>query len=212
MFFDIGNASFGNIYGQYGTDNLSRSARESFYAETVPNLLTNRKAVGCIGGDFNMIIDKIDASNYPEAKLSPTFKCLMQVFDLKDSYRLLHPAVQQFSRYYSLGRGVGATRIDRCYHYGNIIINYAVYHPLAFSDHHAHVVNITLPESFSRFSCPRRSHFFRINAEVVKDQCFKDKLSEAIIRWQEIRSFGLDILIWWENIVKPGIKKTVSIV
>ena len=118
MFFDIGNASFGNIYGQYGTDNLSRSARESFF-------------------------DKIDTSNYPEAKLSPTFKCLMQVFDLKDSYRLLHPAVQQFSRYYSLGRGVGATRIDRCYHYGNIIINYAVYHPLAFSDHHAHIVNIT---------------------------------------------------------------------
>ena len=25
--------------------------------------------------------------------------------------------------------------------------------------------------------------------------------------WNNIRSYGLDTLIWWENIVKPGVKK-----
>ena len=25
--------------------------------------------------------------------------------------------------------------------------------------------------------------------------------------WQSVRSFGLDILIWWEQLVKPGVKK-----
>ena len=25
--------------------------------------------------------------------------------------------------------------------------------------------------------------------------------------WLNIKSFGLDVLVWWENIVKPGLKK-----
>ena len=25
--------------------------------------------------------------------------------------------------------------------------------------------------------------------------------------WKEIRSFGLDTLTWWENLVKPGVKR-----
>ena len=32
-------------------------------------------------------------------------------------------------------------------------------------------------------------------------------LREALLGWQNIKSFGLDVLVWWENIVKPGIKK-----
>ena len=28
-----------------------------------------------------------------------------------------------------------------------------------------------------------------------------------MLGWLNIKSFGLDVLVWWENIVKPGIKK-----
>jgi hypothetical protein len=55
--------------------------------------------------------------------------------------------------------------------------------------------------------CPKADYSFRIKTEVVNDKLFQDKLSEAMLGWQNIRSFGLDILVWWENIVKPGIKK-----
>ena len=74
--FDIGNVSFGNFYAHSGTDGASRTSRESFCGETIPNLFLNCQPSGCLGGDFNMIIDKKDATIHPEAKMSPSFKLL----------------------------------------------------------------------------------------------------------------------------------------
>ena len=156
IFFDIGEVTFGNLYAQSGTDGLSRSSRESFSAETIPNLLVNSQQNGCLGGDLNMIIDKCDETTNPESKMSPSFKRLVHSFQWLDSFRVLHPLEKQFSRYYSSTQGEGVSRIDRCYHYGDIKIMKASYHPLAFSDHHAHaelqkVVNM----SGIRFSGPK---------------------------------------------------------
>ena len=55
--FDIGSISFGNFYAHSGTDGVSRTSRESFCSEVIPNLLVNCQLSGCMGGDFNMIID-----------------------------------------------------------------------------------------------------------------------------------------------------------
>ena len=153
--FNIGNITFGNFYVQSGTDGQSRASRESFCAEVIPNLLTNCQPAGCIGGDFNMIINKQDATAHQSAKMSPTFQRVVRTFSLVDSFRELHPNVSQFSRYYGDSRSDGATRIDRCYHYGDITVKKATYLPLAFSDHHAHVVRIELPDPFARLLCPR---------------------------------------------------------
>ena len=205
--FDIGNTSFGNFYAQSGTDGQSRASRENFCAETIPNLLTNCQPSGCLGGDFNMIINKQDATAHQAAKMSPTFQRVVRTFNLADSYRELHPSTKQFSRYYGDSRSEGATRIDRCYHYGDITVKKAVYLPLAFSDHHAHVVTFELPDPFSRLLCPRAQPSFRIKAEVVRDEVFQQHLSEAMDIWQSVWSFGLEVLPWWENLVKPGIRK-----
>ena len=155
IIFDIGEITFGNFYAQSGTDGLSRASRENFCAETIPSLLTNRKSSGCLGGDFNMIIDSRDATNHASAKMSPTFKRVVQTFQWKDSFRSINKTTAQFSRYYGSSRGEGATRIDRCYHYGDLSVSTASYLPLAFSDHHAHVVKIILPNPFSRLLCPK---------------------------------------------------------
>ena len=205
--FDIGCTTFGNFYAQSGTDGQSRARRETFCAETIPNILINCKSSGCLGGDFNMIINKQDATAHQAAKMSPTFQRVVRTFKWTDSYRELHPNTSQFSRYYGEGRGGGATRIDRCYHYGNITVKSATYLPLAFSDHHAHVVTVELPDPFARLMCPRPFPSFRIKAEVVKDETFQLQLCEAMETWQSVRSFGLDVLTWWEHLVKPGIKK-----
>ena len=66
----------GNFYAHSGTDARSRSSRENFCAEVVPQLLMNIKSTGCIGGDWNCIIDKSDATALPEGKLS---NCLKRV-------------------------------------------------------------------------------------------------------------------------------------
>ena len=205
--FEIGCVTFGNFYAHSGTDGNSRANREAFCGETIPNLLINSQPSGCLGGDLNMIIDKRDATNNPESKMSPTFKRLVQSFSWRDSFRTLHPSAEQFSRYYSSTRGDGATRIDRCYHYGDININSAAYLPLAFSDHHAHVVSIILPNPFARLMCPESYPSFRIKAEVVQDEAFQSQLAEAMLGWQAVRSYGLDTLQWWEHLVKPGVKK-----
>ena len=207
--FDIGCASFGNFYLQSGTDGTSRNCREIFCSEIIPNLLSNSQSSGCYGGDFNMIIDKnkIDAATNPDSKISPTFKRLVKTFNWSDSFRAINPTDLQFSRYYSNTRGEGASRIDRCYHTGDIEVIAASYLPLAFSDHHAHVVTLCLPDPFSRLICPRAKPLFRIKAEVVQDSVFKASLTEAMTCWQSVRSFGMDVLTWWELLVKPGIRK-----
>ena len=205
--FDISQVSFGNFYAHSGTDGPSRANRETFCAETIPNLFMNSQPSGCLGGDFNMIINKQDATAHQAAKMSPTFQRVVNTFNWVDSYRILHPTAKQFSRYYGDSRSEGATRIDRSYHYGDITIKKATYHPLAFSDHHAHVLTIELPDPFSRLLCPQAQPPFRIKAEVVQDEIFQQQLSEAMSMWQNVRSFGLDVLTWWENLVKPGIKK-----
>ena len=104
----------------------------------------------------------------------------MQTFKWKDSFRSLHPSAEQYSRYYGSTRGEGATHIDRCYHYGEIRINSAIYLPLAFSDHHAHVVAVVLPNPFAKLICPPGNYSFRIKTEVVNDALFQGRLTEAM--------------------------------
>ena len=68
-------------------------------------------------------------------------------------------------------------------------------------------MTVELPDPFARLTCPRSYPSFRIKAEVVKDETFQFQLAESMETWQSVRSFGLDVLTWWENLVKPGIKK-----
>ena len=72
--FDFGSLTLGNFYAHSGTDAKSRSDRENFCAEVVPQLLTNTQHAGCIGGDWNCITAKADATANPEAKLSNSLK------------------------------------------------------------------------------------------------------------------------------------------
>ena len=161
------------MYGHSGTDARSRANREKCYAEVVPQLLTIRKHAGCIGGDFNSIMDKADATHHPEAKLSGSLMRVTKVFDMKNSYRTMYPKVKAFSRYYGDSRGQGATRIDTQYHFGDITIKEAEYFHLSFSDHHGIVVFNCLPDPLARILCPKGSPSFKLRDDVINDQEFQ---------------------------------------
>ena len=62
--------TFSNIYLPSGTDATAKMGRENICSNVLPNLLVNCKLSGCAGGDFNAIIDKRDATNFPENKMS----------------------------------------------------------------------------------------------------------------------------------------------
>jgi exonuclease III len=114
--FNISGVTFANIYLPSGTDTTSRSNREKYAAEIIPEILVNRQSSGCAGGDFNCITKRIDATNNPDQKMSPCLGRLINVFDWSDSYRSLHPTSTTFSRYYEARGITGASRIDRQYH------------------------------------------------------------------------------------------------
>ena len=63
---------------------------------------------------------------------------------LIDSYKKLWPKSHVFSHYYRSGGNRGGTRIDRAYHYGNIVPIEATYKCMAFSDHRCLVIKYRL--------------------------------------------------------------------
>ena len=66
--FNIGNLTLANLYLPSGTDSLSRSQRENYFSETIPQLLLNRQDCGIVGGDMNCITRNQDCTHYPESK------------------------------------------------------------------------------------------------------------------------------------------------
>ena len=206
--FNLGDFTFGNVYLPSGNDPVMRSARENYSAEVIPQLLTNCKESGCIGGDWNSITDACDATKNQGQKMSPSLKRLIKTFQWADSFRSLHPKALVFSRYYEHSKfGEGATRIDRLYQWGNLEAVEIKYVGVAFSDHQALIAKVKVPDNFSRILCPRSKLQFKAKPEVIRDSIFNQKLKENFTVWTEIRQSGLDTLSWWELIVKPGIRK-----
>ena len=60
--FNIGNITFCNVYLPSGNDPLIRNSRENYAAEIIPQILINSKDMGCIGGDWNSIVENRDAT------------------------------------------------------------------------------------------------------------------------------------------------------
>ena len=83
----------------------------------------------------------------------------------------------------------------------------AKYEPLAFSDHMAYIVTYTLPALSARIFSPRSRPLFKVRAEVICDNLFQERLSDSMKDWEEMKDLGLQVLQWWELVVKPGIKK-----
>ena len=96
-----------------------------------------------------------------------------------------------------------------------MVVEEALYLPVAFSDHFAHMLTFSVPEDLSTILCPKSRPTFRLQAEVIKDKVFNERLKKAMQMWGTVLNYqgeGEDgqkvgILNWWENLVKPGIRK-----
>ena len=209
--YDVGNMTIVNTYFHSGTDGVSRAAREKLCSEILPNLLINSKDIGYIGGDFNCILDKIDATNNPEQKISRSLERLKSNKNWNDTFRTLHPTKLAYSRFYCQRQVSGASRIDRCYYFGGLTPVTAEYIPVAFSDHFAHIITFKVPDKFSKILSPKTRPRFKLRAEIIMDNIFKERLKKKMTAWERIRDFqNINIsgsLLWWENLVKPGIRK-----
>ena len=98
--FNIENITFCNVYLHSGSNHVMKNGRENYASEIIPQILINSKEYGCVGGDWNCIIDNNDATKNAAQKQSKSLKRLVKTFSWVDSFRQLHPNSHQFSRYY----------------------------------------------------------------------------------------------------------------
>ena len=194
-----------NVYLPSGTDQKSKTERESVI-DNIPNLLLYKKEAGILGGDFNSITDKKDSILHADQKMSKCFKKLVKLYDLSDAFRKLYPNKKQYSRYYIWKGASGATRIDRCYSWGNLDADEANYLTLSFSDHLAHVVQYQLSHEMCQKENPRKRAIYKIKHWLVKDIIFQDRIRKEFESWMEMKDH-FSALNLWEEVVKPGIKQ-----
>ena len=210
--FDAAGCTWANLYLPSGSDGASRALREHYSAEILPQLLLQRLPHGAAGGDLNSIISLSDSNRNANTKISPSFKSLVSSFAWQDSYRVLFPRKVQFSRVYSNTlQGEGASRIDRCYHWGDITVQEAEYHPISFSDHLSLRLVYTVPSKLSHMVAPQARPHFKIPPEIVDDEIFAETLSKAAAGWRQVREEGVNILTWWQYMVKPGIRHLAKV-
>ena len=146
---------------------------------------------------MNCITNKIDSTQHPAAKMSPSLSRLINIFDLEDSFRKLHPNIKTFSHYYhTVQLGAGATRIDRAYCWGDLKVIEAKYLPIAFSDHMAYVVSLSLPTPQARILSPRSRPLFKIRPEVICDTIFQEWLADSMADWRQVKDLGMTVLEW----------------
>ena len=79
------------------------------------------------------------------------------------------------------------------------------YKSISFSDHLALLCSFTLPSEQGRYIPPKARPPRRIPPHIVEDQIFKTQIQEMMNIYNQILENGANILIWWENLVKPGI-------
>ena len=68
-------------------------------------------------------------------------------------------------------------------------------------------VSFSLPSLSARLMSPGFKPIVKIRPEVILDKDFQERLSDSMQDWKEVKDLGLDVLLWWELLVKPRIKK-----
>ena len=68
-------------------------------------------------------------------------------------------------------------------------------------------ITYILPCEVNRFLSPWSKPQYKIPPNVACDEIFKQRLKQKIINWNIVRNSGADILVWWEYMVKKGLKE-----
>ena len=92
------------------------------------------------------------------------------------------------------------------YNWGDIGILEAEYQSVAFSDHMAFLVTLSVP-GLENVISPKSRPLFKTSPEVIADSLFKMRLQTEMVGWQQVKERGLAVSPWWEMIVKPGIRR-----
>ena len=85
--------------------------------------------------------------------------------------------------------GAGATRIDRIYCYGDMVLADADLVSVAFSDHLSYIVILNAPSHLQKLICPKCMPFFKTSPVIVNDKVFQARLCNYMHEWYEVKNF-----------------------
>ena len=160
-----------------------------------------------MAGDWNCIVETKDATHYQDQKMSQNLKRLLNMLEVIDLYRALHPYSTEFSHYYEKqGSTNGGTRLDRIYITKNIVPVSSEYKFVAMSDHLMQHARVKIRAKFEEFSLPKPRPHFKIKPKVVDNIEFQQEISDKLEYWEWLRGeYNYNLLEWWEFVVKKGI-------
>ena len=162
-----------NVYVPSGT--ARRTERERFYKVELPALFSEYTNPILIGGDFNCMLQPIDSTG--PFTSSNALAEIVRGLRLTDMWNQ-DPSHPMFTHYST----TGATRIDRIYlSTANIETKKRIeIIPTAYTDHHAVVLRLSIPNIERR----RRRGRWKMNPDIVKETTFKVKFQIEWEKWQ----------------------------
>jgi len=185
-----------NIYAPSGAE--KRQEREEFFNAEIPYLLSDNPTTLIMGGDYNCILAKTDATGH--FNFSRALNTLIAGYDLVDMW-----APTTGRAVYTHYTRSGAARLDRIYvsrhlsgqKYG---IETAV---AAFTDHLAVILRI----AFDVTTIQRGRSYWKMDAALVRDDGVQKTLHQRWSGWKRQRNLYPNIVVWWERVAKTQLRK-----
>ena len=187
------------VYG-YPHVSYAQQTRKDLFDKTLPTYLVNNGLPNFLFGDFNTVIDLQDrhASN---RELSFTLRELVRGLQLVDTFRRLHPNTIEFSFMGHRGR----SRIDH------------IYVPKEFGDKILECKHVFYAAVVARLDMgpgtrpsKRKSAFWRMKASSLQNPELVELLGSFVNSCErKLIKYGLPRIQWWEETIKPGIRKIV---
>lgn len=185
-----------NIYAPSG--NKKQKEREEFFdQELMQSLIANTDNI-ILAGDWNCVLAPSDSSRPKSTPLSKTLKGIINTLNFKDVI-----SAKKSSPEYTYYKCDYAARLDRIYVstlFPNIV-NTAT-KSASFSDHLYVSVEVTISTQV-QIGRP----LWKLNVSLIKEDLIKANFGILWAHFQRKKSSFPNIICWWEDLVKPGMKK-----
>ena len=185
-----------NIYAPSGS-NKEKEREEFFEIELIQSLIVNTDNI-ILGGDWNCILSPNDSSRPENTTPSKTLESIKNTFRFKDILQ-----AKKSKPEYTFYKNNYAARLDRIYVnklFSSIVDSST--QSVSFSDHHS----ISVELNISTQVCVERP-LWKLNVSLLKDDLAKADFADLWSQLQRRKVNFPDIISWWEELVKPNIKK-----
>lgn len=190
-----------NVYGHSGAQ--YRADRDAMFTDSIVAHF-NKPGTVCnfLAGDFNCVLDEKDCKG-KMYNFSSGLKTVVEALELQDAAVVSKNSKREFTFF----RGDSASRLDRVYVSKSFCsqISHCVTVPVAFSDHHAVVIQYRI--SSDQRSLITGRGYWKINDYLLNETNIITEFSNEYAKLKNRRKFDESFSEWWSYDVKRKIKQ-----